>query len=61
MSLEDQINDMGRKARQAARRLAILSQDQKNAILRAMADELVKRAPQIVEENARDIAHAEPR
>lgn len=59
MSLEEQINDMGRKARQAARRLAILSQDQKNAILRAMADELVRRAPQIVEENAKDIAHAE--
>ena len=41
MSLEEQIHDIGRQARRASRALAILSSAKKNAILEAMADELV--------------------
>lgn len=59
MSLEEQINEIGRKARVASRSLAILSSEAKNAILNGMADELQRRVPALLEANAKDIAGAE--
>jgi glutamate-5-semialdehyde dehydrogenase len=59
MSLEEQINEIGRKARVASRSLAILSSAAKNAILNGMADELQRRVPALLEANAKDIAGAE--
>jgi len=59
MSLEEQINEIGRKARSASRALAILSSASKNAILNGMADELQRRVPALLEANAKDITGAE--
>lgn len=59
MSLEEQIHEIGQKARRASRALAILPSATKNAILEGMADALVARTPSILEANARDIAGAE--
>lgn len=59
MSLEEQVHEIGRKARRAARSLALLTTAQKNAVLNAMADELVAQSAKILEANARDIEGAE--
>jgi len=59
MSLEEQINEIGRKARVASRSLAILSSEVKNAILNGMADELQRRVPALLEANVKDVAGAE--
>ncbi len=59
MTLENQITEIGQKARKAARALTLLSSEQKNEILRGMADELVSRAPAILDANAKDVAGAE--
>ncbi len=53
------ITTMGQQARQAAYGLAALSADQKNAILRAMAQELRAQTQTIVAANALDLAHAQ--
>ncbi len=53
------ILDMGRKARAASRALVKLSSEQKNTILRAMADGLVANEAVILEANAKDLANAE--
>lgn len=53
------IHDMGRRARAASRELVKLSTEQKNAILLAMADEIVAREALILTENAKDLARAE--
>ena len=58
MTLEQQIQEIGAKARVAARALATLSAEGRNAILRAMADELLARTPQLLEANAQDLAGA---
>jgi glutamate-5-semialdehyde dehydrogenase len=52
------ITTMGQQARQAAYGLAALSSDQKNAILRAMAQELRAQTNTIVAANALDLTHA---
>ena len=52
------ILDMGRKARAASRELVKLSSEQKNTILIAMADEIQAREGDILEANAKDLAHA---
>jgi len=59
MSLEEQIHEIGRKARRASRALAILPAETKNAVLEGMAGAVVARTPAILEANARDIAGAE--
>lgn len=59
MTLQDQITEIGRKARAASRELAKLSADAKNAALRGIADALVERAPAIIEANATDLERAE--
>jgi glutamate-5-semialdehyde dehydrogenase len=58
MTLEQQIHEIGAKARVAARSLAGLSSESRNAILRAMADELIARTPQLLDANAKDLAGA---
>ena len=58
MTLEQQIHQIGANARVAARSLAALSAERRNGILRAMADELLARTPQLLEANARDLAGA---
>jgi glutamate-5-semialdehyde dehydrogenase len=55
MNLEEQILDIGRKARTAARQLARLTPWQKNTALVAMADELMVRSGEILGANARDV------
>ena len=51
-SLQDQIHHIGKNARAASRALAQLDSKTKNAILVAMADELIVRLPDILEANA---------
>ncbi len=58
-SLAEQITEIGQQARRASRALAILPPDRKNAILVAMADELVASSDAILAANARDINGAE--
>jgi glutamate-5-semialdehyde dehydrogenase len=61
MQLSELITDIGRRARAASRPLATLSTDAKNAILRAMADELLVRESEILAANALDVAAAAER
>jgi glutamate-5-semialdehyde dehydrogenase len=56
--LKDLILEYGRRARQAARALARLGTDQKNAALCAMADQLVARTEGIQEANRADLEKA---
>ncbi|MEM9480549.1 MAG: glutamate-5-semialdehyde dehydrogenase [Verrucomicrobiota bacterium] len=58
-NIQEQVHEMGRKALAASRELAKLTSDQKDAILLAMADELVAQTASILEANAKDIAAAE--
>jgi glutamate-5-semialdehyde dehydrogenase len=50
--------DLGRRARQAARRVALASDEQKNAALGAMAASIRARASVILAANAEDLAEA---
>ena len=54
--LEQEIHEIGRRAKTAARALALLGPKEKNSILLAMADELVVRSADILAANASDIA-----
>jgi glutamate-5-semialdehyde dehydrogenase len=58
MSLPDLIRDIGRRAREASRPVSNLATETKNAILVAMADELLAREAAILEANAADVAGA---
>ena len=55
-TIQETIHQMGRQARAAAYKLAQLTSDEKNAILRAMAAAIRKAAPELLEANAKDIA-----
>jgi glutamate-5-semialdehyde dehydrogenase len=55
MNLNDQILDLGRRARAASRALAHASADQKNNALLAMADELTARGGTLLAANAQDV------
>jgi glutamate-5-semialdehyde dehydrogenase len=61
MSLQQQLHEMGAKARAAATKLAQLSSDQKNTILRRMADGLLGAEAEILAANALDLAEAKAR
>lgn len=54
--IKDQVYAMGKKARAAALALAVLSEQKKNEILRAMATAIREAAPGILEANAQDLA-----
>jgi glutamate-5-semialdehyde dehydrogenase len=58
-TLEQKIHAIGHKAKLASRQLASLSAPQKNAILTAMADELLAHTPTLLAANAIDISAAE--
>ena len=55
-TIQETIHQMGRQARAAAYKLAQLTSDEKNAILRAMAASIRKSAPELLEANAKDLA-----
>jgi len=55
MDLQQQILDLGRRARKAARDLARLSTEQKNAALLAMADEIMASQTAILSANEKDL------
>jgi glutamate-5-semialdehyde dehydrogenase len=57
--IQSAILDMGQRARAASHALNKLSTEQKNTILRAMADEIVARSAPILTANAKDLAAAE--
>jgi glutamate-5-semialdehyde dehydrogenase len=57
--IQSAILDMGRRARAASRALVNLTSDQKNAILHAMADEIMARQEDILAANALDLGRAE--
>ncbi len=59
MELPDLTHQIGRQARVASRALSNLPTATKNAILHAMADELLARTDLITAENAQDVANAE--
>ncbi len=54
--IQETIHEMGRQARAAAYRLAQLTSDEKNTILRSMADAVRRHTPRILEANAWDIS-----
>ncbi|MGA1540258.1 MAG: glutamate-5-semialdehyde dehydrogenase [Chthoniobacterales bacterium] len=56
--LAQQIEEMGRRARAAARSLALCSKDKKNAALMAMADALEAAEAEIIAANAHDLEAA---
>ncbi|MEO5718625.1 MAG: glutamate-5-semialdehyde dehydrogenase [Chthoniobacterales bacterium] len=58
LDLREQVHDFGRRARAASRQLSLLSAEQKNAGLLAMADEIVARTETILAANKKDLAHA---
>ncbi|HEX5176290.1 MAG TPA: glutamate-5-semialdehyde dehydrogenase, partial [Chthoniobacteraceae bacterium] len=58
MSLQEEILDYGRRARIAARSLALLSARAKNNALLAMADEIMARSEVILAANENDLAEA---
>ncbi len=58
MTLAQQIEDMGRKARAASRTLALCSTDVKNAALHAMADAIEAARADIIAANTKDLEAA---
>jgi glutamate-5-semialdehyde dehydrogenase len=59
VDLQQQILDLGRRARKAARELARLSSEQKNTALLAIADEIMASQTAILSANERDLRKAE--
>jgi glutamate-5-semialdehyde dehydrogenase len=55
-AIQESIQQMGRQARAAAYRLAQLSSDEKNAILRAMASSIRANAAALMQANDKDLA-----
>lgn len=53
--LRAEVHDAARRARTAADSLALATTDTKNAVLHAVAEALVRRTPEILEANARDV------
>ena len=58
-TIKEQVHELGRKALDASRKLALLTTEQKNDVLHAMANELVANEQAILEANAKDIAAGE--
>jgi len=55
-TIQETIHQMGRQARAAAYRLAQLTSDEKNEILRAMAAAIRRNTPELLEANSLDLA-----
>jgi glutamate-5-semialdehyde dehydrogenase len=58
MTLEQQIRGIGANARGAARALAALPTEKRNAVLRAMAGELLARTSKLLDANEKDVSGA---
>ncbi|MFZ4597706.1 MAG: glutamate-5-semialdehyde dehydrogenase [Terrimicrobiaceae bacterium] len=58
-SLTEEIHAIGSRAKAASRVLAVLPEAKKNAILHAIADELVAQTPEILTANESDLQQAE--
>ncbi len=54
-NIQETIHQMGKQARAAAYKLAQLSGDEKNTILRAMASAIRQRVPELLDANAKDL------
>ncbi|MFC7342210.1 glutamate-5-semialdehyde dehydrogenase [Saccharopolyspora griseoalba] len=54
--LREHVRDAARRSKRAAAELALLNRGTKDRLLHAMADALVRRAPEVLEANERDIA-----
>lgn len=54
-TVQDYVNELGRKAKRAARALAVASTEQKNTALRATAAALRETAPALIEANRLDV------
>ncbi|MGK0187892.1 MAG: glutamate-5-semialdehyde dehydrogenase [Verrucomicrobiales bacterium] len=61
MTIQEQVHQLGKQALAASRKLALLTADEKNRALSAMADALVAREATILEANAKDLDAAEKR
>ncbi|NMB15575.1 MAG: glutamate-5-semialdehyde dehydrogenase [Firmicutes bacterium] len=55
ISIEEQVRRQAKAAQAAARKMALLSSEQKNAALEAMAQALERNSPQILAANAQDL------
>ena len=60
-TIKEQVHQLGCQALAASRKLALLTADDKNRALNAMADELVAKESTILGANAKDLAAAEER
>ena len=49
------VRELAMRAKQASRRLAVLSTEEKNALLLAMAEEMTARKKEILEANRKDV------
>lgn len=58
MALRDEALVLGKKAKEAARRLAVLSSAEKNRVLRRVAELIESRGETILDENRRDLEQA---
>ena len=54
-----ELTELGKKAKEAARALATAGTERKNLALRAMADALIARAPELIDANRQDLADGE--
>lgn len=61
MSIEKMIEDMGKSAKDASRRLRKVERETKDSALRLMADRLLQREEDIVRENEKDLSLARDR
>jgi glutamate-5-semialdehyde dehydrogenase len=57
-SLKEEAIELGKRAKAAARRLAVLSSEEKNRALRQMADRLAAQSALLIEENQKDLEAA---
>jgi glutamate-5-semialdehyde dehydrogenase len=57
-TIQETIHQMGRQARAASYRLSLLTSDQKNLILHAMAKELRAKVPELLAANEKDLVAA---
>jgi glutamate-5-semialdehyde dehydrogenase len=60
-AIQETIHQMGKQARAAAYKLAQLTSDEKNVILRAMAASIRRAVPELLAANAKDLAAAQAR
>ena len=58
MSIEQIVNDLGKNAKNAARSIAILSNEEKNNALKILSENIIKNSEKILDANKKDIDNA---